>query len=232
MEKGIQSVAIAVSRPVEEKDEERLRSKAVKDAQRLLSSGIFGLINIGFYELRPRPLSPERTARTKWRVDDYERMQTGQFATIYEFDISDPVRSYDGIKSQLELTPTGIEVVYEGLFTYQVDLHPESFDKSRDYDTHGILLAMTHPLDEKAYEEWYVPIHLDDERIHGIHHSVTRFINVLPGVVPKSMVILETDWKSITEARQEIQQKYVPHFRWPPRPVNEVFAASEYQKIS
>jgi hypothetical protein len=231
VQKDTKSLAMVLNRPTDEKFETQMRSDAARDAKRLLDAEMDGLGKISFYELRPEPLPEAR--QYNWRDDDYIHMQKGQFATLYEFTIGDPFPLYDGLRSVLGPIPEYSEQIYEGFFSQQVDLHPDYFNPDIAYETHGLLLAMTHPFpsDEKEYEEWYVPVHLDDERVHGIHHSVTRYINLQEGAVPKSMTILETDWKDITEARQQVVHKYVPLFRWPPKLVNEVFVASNYQRV-
>ncbi len=231
MQKDTKSLVMVLNRPTDERFESQMRSNAAEDAERLLTAGIDGLGKISFYELRPEPLPEAR--QSNWRDEDYTHMQKGRFATFYELTIPDPVPTYDQIKLALGPAPEYSELIYEGWFEQQMVLHPEYFNPDVTYETHGILIAMTHPYpeDEKEYDEWYVPIHLDDERVHGIHHSVTRYITLQGGTVPKSMTILETDWKDITEARQQVVHKYVPLFRWPSKLVNEVFVASNYQRI-
>jgi hypothetical protein len=197
----------------------------------LLKADIPGLLDVRCYELRP--WQGPRPVGFNWSDEDFLRAQQGKFAVLYESRVDDPTELDTAIR-KTRPAPGCVEWTHRGRYRLQVALHPAGFDSIAHHETNGILIAMVHPRDEARYEEWYVPTHLDDEILHGINHSVTRFLNIeYPPARPKSLTVLETDWKDISEARGRISAEYLPHWRWPPgiHSCFEIVAASDYQRF-
>jgi hypothetical protein len=228
MNKQTRSLIVVVSRPSAPERDDAVRQWEQQHAAALLEADIPGLVVIRRFELLPwRWPKPEGF---NW---DYERSLAGRFATFYESSLEDPQDLDRPLLSKGGLVAEGAELVHKGLYRFQLALHPDRYDPGKEYETNGITLALVHPRDEQRYGEWYVPVHLEDERRHGINHSVTRFLNIAPGQKPLSCVLLETDWPDMTEVRDTINKDHIPNFRYPAGITDafEIYLAADYQRI-
>ena len=230
MHKHVRSLIVVISCSSDPEKEDDVRRWQSEQADALRKAAIPDLLAIHGYELRP--WQGPRLETFGWREEDFDCFQLGRFAVLYETRADDPSAVDAAIRGSIE-PPNGIEWVHRGLYRFQVALHPEGFDPDAIRDTKGIMIAMVHPVDELRYEDWYVPVHLDDEVRHGVNHSVTRFINIDAKSRPRSLTVLETAWDDISEARAHIHENYLPNWRYPPgiKDTFEVVAASEYQGI-
>jgi hypothetical protein len=151
-------------------------------------------------------------------MDDIARAQSGRYVTLYETSSADPHLVYESIRSidQNSGRMDCEEIVHEGAYRLQTELHPPGFDPDAKNETNGILISIIHPLDKAAFEEWYVPVHLKDETLHGVHHSVARFLNVEPNDRAQSFAVLEAEYpKDIVEARTLVIKMSAPYWRFP-----------------